>query len=343
MRRTETPGAAIGVAIVGAGWAGERHAAAYRLRPHLARVLAVVDSNAAVAAARGHQWNAVLATTDLDTVLNHADIGAVSICVPHSLHIPVALAALEAGKHVIIEQPFATSTDDADALIRAAARVRRLAMVAEGNRFDPVYLQMADMILSDEIGIPSLIRIARDQHRHEMLRARPWSLTDPASGAMWGGGIHDIETMRMFTDGAAIQEVYAAVARTNLPELEGDDTSVAVVRCEYGCIGTLSESYSAHTPAGLRVRAEVFGSHGAIATDGMGAITITTQDGERTVQVPPLDVYDVMIAHFLDCIRRSDEPATAAYSMRPGLFATLAAQTSMIVGAPVAPEPSSSF
>jgi len=339
MRRTEP----IGVAVIGAGWAGERHAAAYRVRPQLARVVAVVDTNAAVAAARGHQWDASLATTDLDAALSRPDVQVVSVCLPNSLHIATALAALEAGKHVIIEQPFATSVEDADTLIRTAARVRRLAMVAEGSRFDPVYLQMADMILSDEIGAPYLVRIARDQHRHEMLRARSWSLTDAASGAMWNGGIHDIETLRMFTGGLAIQEVYATATRSNLPELEGDDTSVAVLRCEYGCVGTLSESYSAHTPSGLRVRAEVFGAHGAIATDGTGAITITTQDGERTVRVPSVDTYDAMVAHFLDRVSRGNEPATAAYGMRPGLFATLAAQTSMIFSAPIAPEPSSSF
>lgn len=333
----------VGVAIVGAGWAGDRHAAAYRARPQGARIVAVVDADAAIAAARGHQWAAPLATTDLNDALARADVEAVSICVPHSLHVPLALAALEAGKHVIVEQPFATSTAEAESIIRTAARVRKLAMVAEGSRFDPVYLQMADMVLADEIGVPYLVRVARDQHRHAMLRARAWSLTDPASGAMWGGGIHDVETFRMFTGGITIHEVYAVATRSTLPELAGDDTSVATLRAEYGCVGLLSESYAAHAPGGLRVRVEVFGTHGAICTDGDGEITITTPDGNRTERVPPLDVYDAMVAHFLECIRAGDEAATSAYAMRPGLYAVLAAQTSMILGAPVAPEPSGAF
>lgn len=336
-------GNAVGVAIVGAGWAGERHAAAYRARPEQARLIAVVDADAAVAAARGHQWRVPLATTDLDAVLARPDVDAVSVCVPHSLHAPVALAALAAGKHVIVEQPFATSSEEAGRIVRAAADVRRLAMVAASSRFDPVYLQMADMVLSDEIGAPYLVRIARDQHRHAMLRARPWSLTDAASGAMWGGGIHDVETFRMFTGGIAINEVYAVAARSTLPELAGDDTSVATLRADYGCVGLLSESYAAHAPEGLRVRVEVFGAHGSICTDGAGAITATTPDSSRTERVPLADVYDAMVAHFLECIRVGDEPATSAYAMRPGLHAVLAAQTSMIVGAPVAPELSGAF
>lgn len=333
----------VGVAIVGAGWAGERHAAAYRARPEAARIVAVVDADAAIAAARGHQWAASLATTDLDAALARPEIAAVSICVPHRLHVPLALAALAASKHVIVEQPFATSTEEAESLIRTAARVRRFVMVAETSRFDPVYLHMADMVLSDEIGAPYLVRIARDQHRHAILRARPWSLTDPASGAMWGGGIHDVETFRMVTGGLAIQEVYAVAARSMLPELAGDDTSVATLRAEYGCVGLLSESYAAFAPEGLRVRVEVFGVHGAISTNGDGAITITTPDGNRVVRVPQGDVYDAMLAHFLDCVQRGDEPATSAYAMRPGLHAILAAQTSTVVGAPVAPESESTF
>ncbi len=71
------------------------------------------------------------------------------------------------------------------------------------------------------------------------------------------------------------------------------------------------------------------------------ALTIVTpDDGTRTEHIPQEDTFTAEIRHFLDCIHAGDEPATAAWAMRPGLAAILAAHASMALGAPVAPESS---
>lgn len=148
---------------------------------------------------------------------------------------------------------------------------------------------------------------------------------------------------------APFQEVYATAARKTLTEMTTrktltemttDDTSVGLFRMAGGGVAVLSESFSTHAPQGERIRVEVFGPDGSLMTDGDGALTIVTPDGVRVEQIPQEDTFTAEIRHFLDCLRAGDEPATAAWAMRPGLAAILAAQASMAVGAPVAPEPS---
>jgi len=330
----------IGVALVGAGWAGNRHAMGYRTLADRGQIVAVVDTRLAVAQERAREWGAPFATDDLAAALTRPDVRAVDICLPHALHATAARAALAAGKHLLIEKPFATSLDEADAMIEAAARVRRILMVAENVRYDAVYLRMAELIVSGAVGAPFLCRICRDHHMHDSLRARPWFFTDPTGGIMWSGGIHDIETVRMLMGDAPFQEVYATAARKTLAEMATDDTSVGLFRMAGGGVALLSESFSTHAPRGERIRVEVFGPDGSLMTDGDGTLTIVTPGGTRAEQISPEDTFTAEIRHFLDCIRDGDEPATAAWAMRPGLAAILAAQASIAVGAPVAPEPS---
>ncbi len=333
------PTSPIGIALIGAGWAGARHAEAYRALPDRGRIVAVMDTRGAAARARAREWGVPFATDDLAATLARPDVDAVDICLPHTFHAEVTEAALAAGKHVLVEKPFATSLAEADAMIQAAARARRFLMVAENVRYDVVYLRMAQLISAGAISAPFLCRICRDHHLHESLWARPWFLTDPTGGVMWSGGIHDIETVRMLMGDAPFREVYATAARRTLAEMTTDDTSVGVFRMDGGGVALLSESFSTHAPHGERIRVEVFGPGGSLLTDGDGALTVVTPDETRIEQVATENTFTAEIRHFLDCIRAGDEPATAAWAMRPGLAATLAAQTSIALGAPIAPEP----
>lgn len=315
----------------------------YRALPDCGQIVAVMDSRLDVAQERAREWGVPFATNNLIAALDRPGVQAVDICLPHTLHAEVAEMALVAGKHVLVEKPFATSIPEADAMIGAAARARRILMVAENVRYDATYLRMAELIFSGAIGAPFLCRISRDHQMHDALRARPWFFTDPTGGIMWSGGIHDIETVRMLMGDAPISEVYATATRKMLAEMATDDTSVGLFRMEGGGVAVLSESFSTHAPNGERIRVEVFGPDGSLMTEGDGTLTIVAPGGStHTERIPHEETFTAEIRHFLDCIRAGDEPATAAWAMRPGLAAILAAQASIAVGAPVAPEASRS-
>ena len=330
----------IGVALIGAGWAGARHAAAYRALPEMARLVAVADARPKIAAVRGAEWGVPFATSVWTDAIARPEVQAVDICLPHTLHAEVAQAALAAGKHVLVEKPFATSIPEADAMIAAAARAGRILMVAENVRYDAVYRRMATLIEGGMIGAPFLCRVCRDHQMHDDLRQRPWFFTDPTGGIMWSGGIHDIETVRMLMGDAPIVEAYATAARKTLTEMETDDTSVGIFRLEGGGIALLSESFSTHAPGGARIRAEVFGPDGSLLADSDSTLTIVRPGGATSVErIAGEETFTAEIRHFLTCIASGEEPITAARAMRHGLAAILAAQTSMALGVPIAPEP----
>src|SRR4051812_41894922 len=141
---------------------------------------------------------------------------------------------------------------------------------------------------------------------------------------MWSGGIHDIETVRMLMGDAPVQEVYATAARKSLAEMTTDDTSVGLFRMEGGSVAVLSESFSTHAPNGERIRVEVFGPDGSWMAAGDGMLTNAPPGGSmRPEYIPPEDPFTAEIRHFRECIRAGDEPATAAWAMRPGLAAIL--------------------
>jgi UDP-N-acetyl-2-amino-2-deoxyglucuronate dehydrogenase len=115
-----------GVGIIGAGGIAGAHAKAYsQLAPTVTVVgVADIDEDRVRAFAIRHQipfW-----TTEAEDILRHDEIQIVSICTPHHLHAPLAIAALEAGKHVLVEKPLAVSLEEADQMIATAQRTRRL-------------------------------------------------------------------------------------------------------------------------------------------------------------------------------------------------------------------------
>ena len=91
-------------ALVGAGVIGKVHAEALAALPDVAELVAVVDRDPAKARELAARYGAESAT-DLDAVLRRDDVDAVTICTPSGVHADGAVAALDAGKHVVVEKP----------------------------------------------------------------------------------------------------------------------------------------------------------------------------------------------------------------------------------------------
>src|SRR5690606_4209274 len=111
----------VGVALIGAGVFGERHAQAYS-RHHAVEFVAVCDLNEERARAVAEHYGAHYATGDYRALLADPAVRAVSIALPDHLHREVAVAAAEAGKDILVEKPLATTVEDAEAIVAAAER-----------------------------------------------------------------------------------------------------------------------------------------------------------------------------------------------------------------------------
>jgi predicted dehydrogenase len=339
------------VALIGCGWAGERHARAYL--QHGATLAWLVDSQEARAAALREGLGAAGAAarigTDYRAALADPEADAVDICLPHDLHAPVAIAAAGAGKRILVEKPLAATLDEADAMIAAAERAAVTLMVAENVRYDPVLLKVRDLLREGVIGRPALVQMTRECYlRQSFMVDRPWFLNARAAagGIMMSGGVHDFETLRMLI--GEVASIHALRARQRFLEMEGDDTSVALIRFVDGTVGTLVESFlmkSLTTAAGpevhtLRIdgdlghlfvgegrRIRIFSEH----RDWSGAGALAAHE----LHVPEGDTFAAEIAHFLDCLRSGDEPITSGRAQRVALAYVLAAYRAMETGEPV--------
>src|SRR5690606_34722557 len=119
----------------GAGGIANNHARAYA-NCDKAHLVAIADVNPAAAQSAADRYN--VKATDVEALLNDPQVQAISICTPPTSHADLAVAALQAGKHVLIEKPVCTTLDDAQRIIDAASASGGLkAMVAHSHRFWP--------------------------------------------------------------------------------------------------------------------------------------------------------------------------------------------------------------
>jgi len=97
-------------------------------------------------------FSSVAKYTDLEAVLNDPQIEAVDICLPTDLHAEIAVKALRAGKHVLVEKPMALDVKSAQQMIAAAEEHNRILMVAQVLRFFPMYDALRKAVQSPELG-----------------------------------------------------------------------------------------------------------------------------------------------------------------------------------------------
>jgi predicted dehydrogenase len=171
----------VGVGIVGIGFMGMIHyLAAQRL--DRGRVVAVCSRDPKKLAGdwtgiqgnfgpRGTQMDlsAHARYTGIDALLADPNVALVDLCVPNDEHAPLAIRALEAGKHVLVEKPIALTTADADAMLDAARRSGRLLMVAHVLPFFPEFAFAADAVRSGRYGA------LRAAHFRRVIARPDWS------------------------------------------------------------------------------------------------------------------------------------------------------------------------
>jgi predicted dehydrogenase len=336
------------VAIIGCGWAGIRHARAFVQAG--ARIAWAVDTDTHRAEALTDSLGSrVNVSTDYIEALVDPQVDAVDICLPHNLHAVVSLAAAQAGKHILCEKPIASNLDEADQMIAAARQAGVVLMIAENERFLPVTHKVRELVQAGVIGRPAVLQMTRQCYlTKSFMEERKWFLSAEAAagGAMMAGGVHDFETARMLV--GDIENIYALRAPQRFPELECDDTSLALVRFRSGAVGAFVLTFvmkSLVTAAGPEVHTlRVDGELGSIVVeDGRTVRIFSEHEGwrhpDRLIQheiyVPEQDTFFLEVEHFLECIRTGQEPITSGVSQRRPLEIVLAAYQSMKTGQPV--------
>ncbi|MEV6652010.1 Gfo/Idh/MocA family oxidoreductase [Streptomyces sp. NPDC051219] len=165
---TEAPPPTLGIGMVGYAFMGAAHSQGWRtagrvfdlpVRPVLAAVCGR-DRTAVRAAAEKHGWAA--AETDWRDLIARDDVQIVDVCTPGDSHAEIAIAALEAGKHVLCEKPLANTVEEAEEMVAAAARARlngQVAMVGFNYRRAPAIAYARRLIADGRLGALRHVRV----------------------------------------------------------------------------------------------------------------------------------------------------------------------------------------
>ena len=253
------------IALVGVGVIGRHHGRVISELADRVELVAVVDvvSERAetLAAERGGK-----AFTSLTDALATVDIDIVVACTPTGRHAEVAIEALEAGKHVIIEKPAETTVAKTDQIIEAQRKAGTLVAVISQHRFDQSTEIALGAIARGELGrlttgIAS-IDWWRGQSYYDSGDWRgTWELD--GGGALMNQGVHTVDLL-MATMGRPV-EVFAYTGTLAHERIEVEDAAVAVVRFENGALGVLHATTAAYP--GLSARLQVHGDQGSVVID----------------------------------------------------------------------------
>jgi UDP-N-acetyl-2-amino-2-deoxyglucuronate dehydrogenase len=247
-------------AVVGTGNVAHNHATALQHVPE-SQFTAVCGRTASKTAAFAAQYS-VRPYTDVGEMVAAEDIDVVVICTPHPAHAGPAIAAMEAGAHVLVEKPLASSLADCDAMIASAADCGvTLGVVSQRRFLDPVQ-RMKLAIADGKIGRPVLATVQmlgwRGQAYYE---SDPWRGTwaDEGGGVLVNQAAHQLDLLLWLM--GPIDELFGYWGNLNHPQIEVEDTAVAVIRFKNGGLGSLVVSNSQNP--GLYAKVHLHGENGA--------------------------------------------------------------------------------
>jgi UDP-N-acetyl-2-amino-2-deoxyglucuronate dehydrogenase len=248
--------------IVGPGMVGQIHATALSRIPGVSLVAVAGSVEGSGRALRLAEEHGAVAVDSLAAMVSHERVDAIIICTPHPLHAQQAIAAARAGRHVIVEKPMALTAADCSAMVAAADEAGVILSVISQRRWYAPVRRVKAAIDEGRIGPPGLATVEVLGWRGaEYYAMDAWRGTraGEGGGVLVNQAVHQLDLLCWFL-GPAI-EVDGWTANLNHPEIDVEDTAVAIVRFGGGALATIVASNSQQP--GLYGRVHVHGRNGA--------------------------------------------------------------------------------
>lgn len=270
-----------GFGIVGTGAIAEMHAQAI-LGLENANLIGVYNrtKEKAINFAKKHE---VKVYADLDEMMTDAEIDVVCICTASGFHLEPALAAIEKGKHCVIEKPLEITSERCDAIIEAAEENKVKVSVLFQSRYYASALKIQEAVQKKELGNLVLgsayIKWSRTE---EYYASAAWrgTLSMDGGGALMNQGIHTVDLLQWYM--GDVVSVQALKANIKHKGIEGEDTVVAVLEFANGALGTI-ECTTAGYPGYAR-RLELVGTEGSIVLEDNDIVKWDFKNSENVMQ-----------------------------------------------------------
>lgn len=249
----------LGFGIIGVGMIADYHAQAIAAARG-AKLVGIATRNAENARAFSAKHAVPFATTEVAELLARPDIHVVCITTPSGAHLEPALAAIRAGKHLVVEKPIEITTERADELLHAAdAAGVKIAPIFQA-RFGEGARTLKAALVAGRFGRLVLASAYVKWHRsREYYTGWKGTLALDGGGATMNQGIHGIDLLQWFA--GMPSEVFAWKTRRVYAHIEAEDTLGATLRYANGALGSI-ETTTAAWPGWSR-RIELCGEHGS--------------------------------------------------------------------------------
>ncbi len=320
------------VGIIGTGTISNEHIKAYQKNPRV-ELYALCDIDGDKVKRMGEMYGVQRVYTDMREMLAMEELDAVSVCTWNAAHAPCAIAALEAGKHVLCEKPMAISADQAKAMKRSAELAGKLLMIGFVRRFGNDCAIMQDYINSGRLGE---LYYAKAVNMRRYGNPGGWFSVKEMSG---GGplidlGVHIIDLVRYLSGNPRPVSVYGSgfdklrgrklkdkVGYTSSSASEHEenveDMAAVMIRFDNGLTLSVEISFSAHIREDYS-RIQLLGSAGGIDLnpnvelytdlDGRMANICLAQSSSLSFD----GLFENEINHFVDCITQGTACLTPA-------------------------------
>jgi len=313
----------IGIGAIGCGGIAGGHLPAYREVEGIETV-AVCDIDEQMARSRAEEFDVPAVYADWRELLADESVDAVSVLLPHHLHRDVAVAAAQAGKHVLTEKPMATSLAEADDMIAAAEAAGVVLMVGQILRFRPANIKARELIRDGAIGeVRNILR--RRLGKSGEFRSE-WARKPEEAGGwvLYGFGAHEVDMILWLNDGEA-ETVYAQARVNNEYWNDYDEITVQMSLVD-GPIATYQ--HSLNTPFGAW-ECMVIGTEDAMLVD-----STQIRFADHVIEAP-LDSpasWRAQVGELVRAIREGDEPEASGRNVRKTMAAWEAAKLSIREG-----------
>jgi predicted dehydrogenase len=313
----------IGVAFAGAGIVAEMHGRGLAATP-AARLVGAYDPEKARAAAITARFGGRVYRS-LDDMLADQDVAAVHILAPTEEHVRVALAAMKAGKHVLVEKPVATTVAGIRQLEEASRRYRRVCMPAHNYIYVPSLRRARQLISQGKLGsVASLWVLYNIFHSEEI-------------AAIYGGVLREVCIHHAYSLLYLLgrpARVMAALSRIHYAKLKCEDQASVTCQMPDGSVAHLWCSFAASDPTSdpWTVVFKILGTKGGVSYSWNEA-----QFEDRGGPAWGLPCYEEGFAHEIDyfvnrCIRHGDAPLSTLSDSEDALRIIEAAERSAATG-----------
>jgi predicted dehydrogenase len=332
------------IALVGCGYWGSKHARVLYSMEHVAD-LVLVDSREDRLQSLARSYKTVRCCPTLRAALPHVD--AVVVASPPSTHVPIALAAIQAGKHVLVEKPLAPTSTGARTLVAAAAEQGVVLMVGHTFEYNPAVRKLRDLVQSGELGDLYYLDSARlnlglyqndvnvifDLGPHDVSIINYVLGSKPVAAAAWAcrhahHRFEDVAYLRLFYDDDFVDNGMSA----NIHVSWLDPCKVRRVTA----VGSKKMAVYDDLAADEQIRVLDKGVSPPPVGDDLTQPPMSYRYGDIVVPfVSPEEPLSAQDRHFVDCIESGDRPLTDGANGLAVVEALEAAEVSRRLGRPV--------